>query len=132
MEIKANEATGQRPEGDRILNAPLVEMDLNTFIEQLKNETTWKESDRNSITIFKSDHMTIVLIGLHQNAYLKTHTAKGDIIVQVLEGKINFTALERTTALDKGQMLTLHANIPHSALALKESFFMLTMIVSPD
>lgn len=28
MEIKSNQATPQRPDGDRILDAPLVEMDL--------------------------------------------------------------------------------------------------------
>ncbi|MBK5269808.1 MAG: hypothetical protein JJE22_02220, partial [Bacteroidia bacterium] len=65
MKSKSNEATALRPEGDRVLNAPLVEMDLNKFIAQLKQETTWADSDRNSITVFKSDNMTIVLIGMH-------------------------------------------------------------------
>ncbi len=34
VEIKSNEATSLRPEGDRVLDAPLVEMDLNNFIVQ--------------------------------------------------------------------------------------------------
>ena len=33
MKNKSNEATPQRPEGNRVLNAQLVEMDLNKFIE---------------------------------------------------------------------------------------------------
>src|SRR5215210_1829122 len=99
MENKSNEATQQRSEGDRMLNAPLVEMDLNKLIEQVRNEPTWKESDRNSITIFKSDSMRIVLIGLHESAELKTHTANGIISVQVLEGKINFPAEQQTVLL---------------------------------
>jgi hypothetical protein len=53
MESKSNEATPQRPEGARLLNAPLVEMDLNGFIAQIKAESTWAESDHNAITIFK-------------------------------------------------------------------------------
>jgi len=36
MENKSNEATALRPEGDRVLNAPLVEMDLNKFMQQIK------------------------------------------------------------------------------------------------
>ena len=44
MKNKSNQSTSQRPEGDRILNAQLVEMDLNKFIEQIKNEPTWKTS----------------------------------------------------------------------------------------
>jgi quercetin dioxygenase-like cupin family protein len=127
MENKSNEATQQRPEGDRMLNAPLVEMDLNKLIDQMRNESTWKESDRNSITIFKSESMRIVLIGLHEDAELKTHTANGIISVQVLEGKINFTTEQQTVSLAKRQMIALQEKIPHSVLALKESFFLLTL-----
>jgi quercetin dioxygenase-like cupin family protein len=127
MENKSNEATPQRPEGDRTLNASLVTMDLNHFMEQVRSEPSWKDSDRNSITIFKSDTMRIVLIGLHEGAGLKTHTASGIISVQVLEGHIQFTAAPEKVELQKGQMLALQKGIPHSVVALKESFFLLTM-----
>lgn len=127
MENKSNEATPQRPEGDRLLDATLVTMDLNQFIEQVKNESTWKESDRNSITIFKSDNMRIVLMGLHENAELKTHTANGIISLQVLEGQIKFTTEEQTVTLQKGEMLALHKKIPHSLIALKKTFCLLTV-----
>lgn len=130
MENKSNEATPQRPEGDRILNAPLVEMDLNKFIEQIKGESTWAESDRNSITIFKSNSMRIVLMGMHKDAELKTHTANGIISVQVLEGNITFTAAQSTVSLEKGQMIALQEMIPHSVLALEESFFLLTLVMN--
>ncbi len=127
MENKSNEATALRPEGKRQLNARLVEIDLNKFIAELKQETTWADTDHNSITVFKSDTTTIVLIGLHENAELKEHTAIGNISVQVLDGKINFLAEEKIFSLAKGQMITLEANVPHSVTALKESFFLLTM-----
>lgn len=127
MENKSNEATPQRPEGDRILNTALVTMDLNQSIEQVRNEETWQKSDRNSITLFKSDNMRIVLIGLHEGAEMKTHTANGIISVQVLEGHIRFTTEPETVELQKGQMLTLHKKVPHSVLALKETFFLLTL-----
>lgn len=127
MENKSNESTSQRPEGDRVLNAQLVEMDLNKFIEQIKNEPTWKTSDRNSVTIFKSETMRIVLMGLHENAELKSHKANGVISVQTLEGKINFVTEMQSVILEKGQMIALEENIIHSVMALKESFFLLTL-----
>ena len=130
MENKSNEPTALRPEGDRVLSAPLVEMDLNKFIAQLKQETTWADSDRNSITVFKSDNLTMVLIGMHTNAELKTHIAKGHISVQVLEGEIKFTTEQQTVSMGKGQMIYLEENIPHSVLAVKESFFLLTMMIN--
>ncbi len=127
MDNKSNEATPQRPEGERMLNATLVTMDLHQFMEQVKNESTWKESDRNSITVYKGESMRIVLIGLHEGAELKTHTANALISVQVLEGNIQFTAEENTVDLQKGQMIALQKQVPHSVKAVAESFFLLTM-----
>ena len=71
MENKSNEATPQRPQGDRVLDAPLITMDLQQSIQQLQDEPSWRDSDRNSIALFKSDNIRIVLMGLHQNAELK-------------------------------------------------------------
>ncbi|RYY16072.1 MAG: hypothetical protein EOO04_27565 [Chitinophagaceae bacterium] len=130
MKNKSNDATPQRPEGDRILNADLVQMDLNHSIVKLKEESTWTDSDRNSITLFKSDTLRIVLLGLHQNAELKTHKANGMISVQVLEGKINFTTLESVVSLERGQMIALHENIAHSVVAVTDTFFLLTMAMN--
>ena len=130
MENKSNEATALRPEGDRMLNGNLVEIDLNKFIAELKQEPTWVNSDHNSITVFKSDTSTMVLIGMHKNAELKEHTAIGNISVQVLDGEINFVAQQQTHSMVKGQMVTLGANIPHSVTALKESFFLLTLVIN--
>ena len=130
MENKTTDSTPQRPDGGRILNAPLVEMDLNEFIQQIKDETTWADSDRNSVTIFKSETMRIVIIGLHENAELKPHKANGVISVQVLQGKIQFTAEQQITQLEKGQMIALQENIMHSVTALTDSFFLLTLAMN--
>src|SRR5690554_5761221 len=127
METKSSDGTSQRPQ-KRVLNAPLVEMDLAQSIEQIRNEPTWKESSHNSITLFKSDAMRIVLIGLHNKAELKTHIAPGFISVQVLQGCIEFTAEPDKSLLKKGQMISLQPRIPHSVQALEESFFLLTLV----
>ncbi len=130
MENKSKDATPLRPDGERILNASLVEMNLFDFIKQIKNETTWTDSDRNSVTIFKSETMRIVLIGLHENAELKPHKANGVISVQVLEGKIEFTAEQQSTQIEKGQMIALQGNITHSVKALTECCFLLTLAMN--
>ena len=130
MENKSNDATPQPPDGEHILNAQLVEMNLEEVIKQIKSETTWTDSDRNSVTLFKSDRMRIVLIGLHENAELKPHKANGVISVQVIEGKIEFTADEQITHLEQRQMIALQENIIHSVKALTERFFLLTLAMN--
>ena len=127
MDEKFNDATKLRPQGERIMDAALVTIDLSSFTTQIKEEQAWKDSDRNAITVFKTDGMRIVLIALHKDAELIKHTAAGIISVQVLEGQIQFTTGEQTVELSKGQMLTLHKGIPHSVLAKEETVFLLTL-----
>ena len=127
MEKKSNDATPLRPEGNRILNAPIVEMDLNKFIEQIRNEPTWQTSGHNSITIYKSDSLRIVIIGMHDQAILKTHQSHTYISVQVFEGNIQFVAENQSFSLSKGNMVALQPKIQHSVEAKSESFFLLTL-----
>lgn len=127
MEEKFNEATQQRPEGDRALDAILVTIDLPLFIKRIKQESTWKDSDRNAVTVFKTNGMRLVLVALHAGAELKTHTVDGIISVQVIDGKMKFNADNRSVDLNTGQMLALHKGIPHSVLAIEETIFLLTL-----
>jgi len=127
IERKANEATALRPEGDRELNAPMITMDLSALTVQIKQEKSYSTSDRNAITIFKSEGMRIVLMALHKGAELKTHKAPGVISVQVLEGQISFSTEAETKERSTGQMLALNAGIPHSVIAREASVFLLTL-----
>ena len=132
MEEKFNEATSQRPQGDRALDAAMVKVDLNLFITQIREEEQWQKSDRNAITVFKSLLNSIVLIALRKDAEMKKHTAPGPIHVQVIEGEMLFTTDEQTITLGSGQMLVLHEAIPHSVLAKEETVFLLTLTNSPS
>jgi quercetin dioxygenase-like cupin family protein len=127
MEIKNNESTDLRPEGARLMDAPLVSMDIPEFIKLIKTEATWQNSDRNAMTVYKTNGMRIVLIALHEDAVLKKHTAEGIISVQVLEGEIIFSTDSQSVVIKKGQMIALHKGLPHSVKAIKESVFLLTL-----
>ncbi len=130
MEIKYNESTDQRPEGERLLDAPMVTIDIPQLIEQIKNEPSWKDSDRNALTVYKTDGLRIVLIALHKNAELKRHNADGILSLQLLHGKINFFTDDSSTELNEGQIIALHKGLYHSVKAIKESVFLLTLTIS--
>ena len=127
MQPKYNSSTELRPEGERILDASLVSIDLNQFIDQIRDEKSWKKNDRNAITVFKTSGMRIVLISLHKDAVMTKHKAEGIISLQVLDGHINFITEDRTEELTKGKMVTLHKGINHSVAALEKSVFLLTI-----
>jgi len=127
MEEKFNESTVHRPDGERVIDAPLVSIDLPLYMSQIREETSWKERKRNAITVFKTNGLRIVLIALHEGSEMARHTADGIISVQVLEGKILFNTDQQSVELDKGRMLALHERIPHSVKAIQETIFLLTL-----
>lgn len=127
MEEKFNESTAQRPDGDRMIDAALVSIDLPIYMSQIKGEISWKDGKRNAITVFKTYGLRIVLIALHEGSEMTRHTADGIITVQVLEGQIQFNTDQQSVELGKGQMLALHERIPHSVKAIQETTFLLTL-----
>ena len=132
MEIKQNESTDLRPEGGRVLDAPLVSIDLIDFIKTIKEEPAWKNKDRNAITVYKTNGLRMVLMAMRKDAVLARHTADGILSLQVLEGKINFTTDDKSVVLKEGQMIALHKGLPHSVTAIKKSVFLLTLTTSLD
>jgi quercetin dioxygenase-like cupin family protein len=127
MEAKHNESTELRPEGGRLMDAPVVPIDVPDFIKKIKSEPAWEKNDRNAMTVYKTNGMRIVLIALHEDAVMDKHTNNGIISVQVLDGEINFNTEGRSIALKTGQMIALHRNVAHSVAAIKESVFLLTV-----
>ena len=105
MEEKRNESTELRPEGGRVMDAPVVPINIPEFLRQIKNEPAWENGDRNAMTVFKSEAMRIVLIALHKEAIIEEHSANGVISVQVLEGEINFDTGGNTYNLKKGEII---------------------------
>jgi quercetin dioxygenase-like cupin family protein len=126
MEIRYNEATINRPEGDRVLDAPFVFTDFQHYIRQVKQEEAWHKSDRNSITVFKNSQITIVLICLHEGAVIENNSIAGLLSIQVLEGKIKMELESDETEVIKDQQVTLHQYINHSLEAMQESVLLLT------
>ena len=128
MEYKRNEATLNRPEGDRVIDAPYVYMDFDKYEDQIKDEDAWEKSDRNSITIFKTDNLTTVLTCMHKGASIKDNTVDGLFQVLVLDGKIRLTTDDGDVELRDNEMITMHPNVYHNIEAIKKSTLLLQTI----
>ena len=125
MQAKYNEATLNRPEGDRVIDAPFVRVDVEKYSRQLKKEPAWGKSDRNSITIFKTLGVTMVLTRLHKNASMN-NAVDGLLTIQVLEGGIECMVGSKTTTIEKNQLITLHPDVVHTIKAKEDSLLLLT------
>ena len=81
-------------------------------------------------TLVKTEAVTVVRMVVPAGKEIPTHTAKGELIVQCLEGKIAFTACGRTHHLEAGHLLHLPAGEPHSLRGIEYGSLLLT-VVSP-
>lgn len=126
MEIKRNEATLNRPEGDRVIDAPYVFIDIPAFVHQLKDEKAWEKNDRNGITVFKSDNMTIVITALQKKAEINNNTVDGFLCVHILKGKVRFTTPDGDIDANKNKMIAFHPGICHSIRAKSNAVLLIT------
>lgn len=127
MIVRSNKSTELRPHGARVLDAPQVTIDLNESIKNIMKEETWKSGDKNAITLYKTDGMTIVLIALREGGKMDRHQARGVISVHVLKGTMKFGTDTNETELSEGEIVTLHKGVMHSVEALKKCVFLLTV-----
>ena len=126
MEIKINEATRNRPLGSRVIDAPYVFANLTGYIEQLKNERAWEKNDRNGITVFKSNGMTIVVSALKKAAVLKDNIVNGFITIQILTGTVRIETPDGEVDIVENQLIAFHPNIPHSIEAKMDAVLLIT------
>src|ERR1041385_7898159 len=102
MSTKRNNATINRPDGERLLDAPLIRMNIPDGVRQLRREPAWLNGDRNAITLLHHDNLRLLLIALHQNAAMPSHTVDGPCCIQVLEGRVWLETDEYSITLDGG------------------------------
>lgn len=126
MDIKRNDATANRPEGDRIIDAPYVFIDVPVLTDQLKREKSWTKYDRNSITAFKSDKITMVVTALKAGAEITNQKENAFYTVLVLQGEVVVTTEDIARDVSKGQAMAFHPHVLHSIRALSDSNLLLT------
>ena len=128
MENKDIESTPNRPEGDRIIDAQQLLIDIGSFAKQLKSEKQWKKSDRNSITVFKSDKMRIVLTALRKKAEMYTQYPDNILSLHIIVGRIVLETLSKKIKIGSGQILALHEKIPYTIRAKEKTLVLLTIV----
>ena len=126
MEAKRNEATLNRPEGDRVLDAPYVFINLPAFVRQLKKEEAWGKNDRNGITVFKTDNMAMVLTCLKAKAILKDNLVDGIFTIHVIEGIVRVKSPDGDVDMQANQITAFHQLVDHTIEALTDSVILLT------
>lgn len=83
-------------------------------------------------TIIKTSHVEVIRMVLPAGKIISEHKARGEIIVQCLEGDITFTTMGRSKQLRAGDMLYLAAGEPHTLEAAEDASFLLTIVAQSN
>jgi quercetin dioxygenase-like cupin family protein len=100
---------------------------LAPIIEQLRTDHPLEHFGRNSRTIHREHDISVLLIVMQSGAFLSEHKAPGAITVQVLEGRIAFTAEGQQVESGPLELITLAANMLHKVEALEASALLVTI-----
>ena len=98
-------------------------MENSSFIENLNF------SNEKVVTkvVLETSFSKEIRILLKKGQVMKEHKAPFPIIVHLLEGKIEFGIENNINHLNKGDILSLDANVPHDLKAMEDSIVRLTL-----
>lgn len=78
--------------------------------------------------IYSTDNGGVVLVAFKAGQRLDTHTAPAELMVNVLEGEIEFTVLDKAHTISAGEFLLVGADVPHSVVAKADTKMMLVKV----
>lgn len=73
----------------------------------------------------------LVLFAFKSGQQLKEHTTTSQTLMQVLRGRIMFTAAGNSIGLQAGMVIQVGARVPHQVIAQTNAVLLVTMIPSP-
>jgi quercetin dioxygenase-like cupin family protein len=79
-------------------------------------------------TLVNTDALTLIRLVVPAGKEIPSHRAKGELVVQCLEGKVAFTACGETHDLEAGHLLYLPAGEPHALRGIEDGSLLLTVL----
>jgi quercetin dioxygenase-like cupin family protein len=78
-------------------------------------------------TLVRAEQVEVIRLVVPAGKEIEAHKAKGEIVVQCLEGRVAFTAFGKTQQLEAGNLLYLPTGEPHSVKGLEDASLLLTI-----
>jgi len=79
----------------------------------------------------KTDELEVVRLIIPAGTQIPTHTSRGELTVQCLEGRVIVVTQSESQELSAGQMLYLAEAVPHSVEGIDNSSVLLTIHRAP-
>ena len=80
-------------------------------------------------TLVRAEQVEVIRLVVPAGKEIPEHKAKGEIVVQCLEGRVAFTAFGKTHNLEAGKLLYLPTGEPHSVKGVENASLLLTILL---
>ncbi len=94
-----------------------------SILEQVE----FKEKGPAVTVLFETDFTKEIRITLKSGQEMKEHKTAYPIVVEIVEGQIDFGLPEDKLLLSRGDLIALEGSVPHSLNAIKDSIVRLTL-----
>ena len=82
-----------------------------------------------SFALFKSDQLEVMRVVLPAGKVFPPHRVAGEITVQCLEGRIDFSVEGVSQELRAGQLLHLEGGVLHGLVGIEDSSALVTLVL---
>lgn len=94
----------------------------------LKNAIAYEEGKINSVSLIVNESGSVGILAFDKGVTLETHQVDADVMVQILEGVVEFTADGNPVILKEGEFLRMKPHTPHSLKAVERFKILLTKL----
>lgn len=95
--------------------------------ESLVAEVPIEEANLRIGRLFKGAGVTAIKLSFDTDQHMKEHTAAAPILVQVIEGHIEFTVGGETFQMPQGAIIHVDAKVPHSLTSVGTAHVLLLL-----
>ena len=93
---------------------------------------TYKENIPSITVLLETPFTKEIRIAMKQGQVMKEHKTPHPIVIQLVEGAIDFGVEGTIHSLEKGGLITLNGGVPHDLKAVKDSIIRLTLSLSDN
>src|SRR5207248_11622994 len=79
-------------------------------------------------TLVRAEQVEVIRLVVPAGKEIPEHKAKGEVVVQCLEGRVAFTAYGKTQTLEAGHLLYLPTGEPHSVKGVEDASLLVTVL----
>lgn len=80
-------------------------------------------------TMVRAEQVEVIRLMVPAGKEIAEHKAKGELVVQCLEGRVAFTAFGKTQHLEAGTLLYLPTEEPHAVKGIEDASLLLTVLL---